>query len=186
MNEREVLSTTKRHESRAANTFRLTETPPVFVRGEGPWLFTASGDRYLDFVCGSSTTNLGHDHPAHRLAVEHAISTGIWHTGTRLPSPPRAALYRKLAEIMPPSLSSFQLANSGAEAIETAIKAAQFATGRQRLIAFEGGYHGRTLGALSVTHSEHLRRPFSTFDHLVDFLPYASRQSALGYEKDTA
>ena len=185
MNERDVLSATKLHESRAANTFRLTEDPPVFVRGEGPWLFTASGDPYLDFVCGSSTTNLGHGHPAHRQAMDEVNASGIWHTGTRLPSPSRAELYQNLAEIVPPGLDCFQLANSGAEAIETAIKAAQFVTGRKRLVAFEGGYHGRTLGALSVTHNEHLRRSFSTFDKFVDFLPYPSREPALGYEVDT-
>jgi 4-aminobutyrate aminotransferase len=186
MNERDVLSATKLHESGAANTFRLTQSPPVFVRGEGPWLFTASGDRYLDFVCGSSTTNLGHGHPAHRRAVEEVISAGIWHTGTRLPSPSRAELYQKLTEITLPGLDCFQLANSGAEAIEAAIKTAQFATGRKRLFAFEGGYHGRTLGALSVTHSERLRSPFSTLDQFVEFMPYPSQEPSLGYEVDTA
>ncbi len=185
MIEHDALSTTRRHESGAANTFRLSETPPVFVRGEGAFLITADGERYLDFVCGSSTTNLGHAHPAHRRAVEKVISAGIWHTGTRLPSPPRTELYRKLAEITPPGLDCFQLANSGAEAIEAAIKAAQFATGRRRLIAFEGGYHGRTLGALSVTHNERLREPFATLDQLVDFLAFPSDQPALGCKTST-
>ncbi|MGI9491260.1 MAG: aspartate aminotransferase family protein [Geminicoccaceae bacterium] len=184
MNDHDVLSATRRHESRAANTFRLTDHPPVFVRGEGPWLVTAAGERYLDLMCGSSTTNLGHDHSAHRNALEQVISAGIWHTGTRLPSPPRAELYRKLTDITPPGLDCFQLANSGAEAVEAAIKAAQFKTGRKRLIAFEGGYHGRTLGALSVTHGAKIREPFSTLDRLVDFLPFPSEQPAAGYHVD--
>ncbi|MDH3660900.1 MAG: aminotransferase class III-fold pyridoxal phosphate-dependent enzyme [Alphaproteobacteria bacterium] len=185
MNDSDVLSATREHESRAANTFRLTDDPPVFAQGDGPWLITASGERYLDLVCGSATTNLGHGHPAHRRAVEEVMSSGIWHTGTRLPSPPRAELYRKLAGIMPPRLDCFQLANSGAEAVEAAIKAAQFKTGRKRLMAFEGGYHGRTLGALSVTHGSKIRAPFSTLDKLVDFFPFPSSRPADGYENTT-
>lgn len=113
------------------------------------------------------------------------MSSGIWHTSTRLPSPPRAELYRKLAEIMPPGLDCFQLAKSGAEAVEAAIKAAQFKTGRKRLMAFEGGYHGRTLGALSVTHGSKIRAPFSTLDKLVDFFPFPSSRPADGFENTT-
>ncbi len=169
---RDTLTTTRRRESSAANTFRLVPEPPAFVSGEGAWLEDESGRRYLDLACGSATTNLGHRHPAHMDAVRRVLDTGILHTGTRLPSPFRAELYERLAELLPPALGCFQLANSGAEAVEAALKAAQFATGRKRFLSFEGGYHGRTLGALSVTHGERIRAPFSTHDDLVDFLPY--------------
>ncbi len=173
-----TLALTRRHESSAANTFRLVPNPPVFVRGEGPYLFTATGERFLDLVCGSATTNLGHGHPAHSRAIEAALATGILHTGTRLPSPFRAALYEALVSILPPGLDCVQLVNSGAEAIETAIKVAQFATGRRRIVAFEGGYHGRTLGALSITDNARIRTPFQTLDHLVDVLPYPDGSAA--------
>lgn len=169
---RQTLDLTRAHESTAANTFRLVPDPPVFVRGEGPYLYTQDGTRYLDLVCGSATTNLGHGHPAHTRAIEAALATGILHTGTRLPSSFRAELYERLVSILPPGLDTIQLVNSGAEAIETAIKAAQFATGRHRLVAFEGGYHGRTLGALSITSGERIRKPFPALDALVDILPY--------------
>ena len=167
-----VLDVTRRHESSAANTFRISDDPPVFVRGDGPWLFDERGHRWLDLVCGSGTSNLGHNHPAHRAAVEEVAATGIFHTGTRLPSPFRAQLYEDLALVLPDGLDCIQLANSGAEAIEAAIKAAQFATGRRHLVAFEGGYHGRTLGALSVTSGMSIREPFSLLSEQVSILPF--------------
>ncbi|MBI1383763.1 MAG: aminotransferase class III-fold pyridoxal phosphate-dependent enzyme [Rhizobiales bacterium] len=173
-----TLALTRAHESASANTFRLVSDPPVFVRGEGPFLFTDDGERYLDLVCGSATTNLGHGHPAHVSAIGEVLSTGILHTGTRLPSPWRAELYRSLVDILPAGIDTVQFVNSGAEAIEAAIKVAQYATGRRRLVAFEGGYHGRTLGALSITSGERIRAPFSTLEHLVDILPYADGSPA--------
>lgn len=176
----DTIEVTRLRESSAANTFRTTDSPPLFARGKGAWLYTASGERYLDLVCGSATSNLGHDHPAHRGAVEQALETGIFHTGTRLPSPFRADLYERLASILPARLGCFQLANSGAEAVEAALKAAQYATGRRRILSFAGGYHGRTLGALSVTHGARIRDPFTTLDEVVDFLPYPYADDPVG------
>lgn len=181
----EILAITRQRESAAANTFRTTDRPPVFTSGEGAWLGTATGERYLDLVCGSATTNLGHGHPAHRAAVIRALDTGIVHTGTRLPSPFRAELYERLASILPARLGCIQLANSGAEAVEAALKAAQYATGRRRLLSFAGGYHGRTLGALSVTYSPGIRAPFSTLDRIVDFLPYPCTANPMEPAHDT-
>ena len=170
--DRSILEITRAHESSAANTFRICAGPPVFRRGDGAWLYDGNGRNWLDLVCGSATSNLGHNHPAHQRALQEALATGILHTGTRLPSPFRARLYMELASILPPNLACLQLANSGAEAIEAAIKAAQYATGRQRLITFEGGYHGRTIGALSLTDGDRIRAPFSVLEGLVDFLPF--------------
>lgn len=183
MDSSSTLRLTRIHESSAANTFRITDDPPVFVRGEGPWLHDEEGGRWLDLVCGSGTSNLGHNFPAHSDAIREAVSTGIVHTGTRLPSPFRAELYGELASILPDELGCIQLANSGAEAVESAIKAAQFTTGRLRLIAFEGGYHGRTLGALSVTSGERLRQPFSLLRELVSFVPYPDMASGRSLEQ---
>jgi len=183
--EDEVLRVSRQRESTAANTFRTTDQPPVFTSGEGPWLRTASGERYLDLVCGSATSNLGHGHPAHRAAVARALDTGIIHTGTRLPSPFRSELYERLASVLPARLGCFQLVNSGAEAVEAALKAAQYATGRRRFLSFAGGYHGRTLGALSVTHGLTIRAPFTTLDRTVDFLPYPYASDPVGPVHDT-
>jgi 4-aminobutyrate aminotransferase len=167
-----TLALTAAHESTAANTFRLVPDPPVFVRGQGPYLFTVEGTAYLDMVCGSATTNLGHGHPNHLAAIGQVLATGIMHTGTRLPSPFRAALYDRLSLILPGGLNRIQLVNSGSEAVEAAIKAAQFATGRRRLVAFDGGYHGRTLGALSITSGARIRAPFNLLTDSIDILPY--------------
>ncbi len=168
------LAITRAIESTAANTFRLIFDPPVFTRGEGAFLFTERGEQYLDLVCGSATTLLGHGHPAQVRAISDALASGILHTGTRLLSPYRAALYERLIDVLPAHLDAVHLANSGAEAIETAIKAAMYTTGRRRFIAFEGGYHGRTLGALALTHSNAIRTPFEPWqDPWVSFAPYA-------------
>ena len=74
----EILGITRQRESSAANTFRTTERPPVFTSGRGAWLVTTTGERYLDLVCGSATSNLGHAHPAHRAALIRALDTGIF------------------------------------------------------------------------------------------------------------
>ena len=167
------LSITKTFESTAVNTFKLSDTPPVFVRGNGPWLYTQDGEQYLDLVCGSATSNLGHNHPSQINAITNALDSGILHTGTRLISPFRAALYDQLSQYLKIKNISIHLSNSGSEAIETAIKLTRFITGNKRFIAFEGGYHGRTLGALSVTHSEKIRLPFiGEIGSFVTFSPY--------------
>lgn len=170
------VDVTRLVESTAGNTFRLSETPPLFVRGEGPFLFTRNGQKYIDLVCGSATTLLGHGHPAQTQAIQSVLNSGILHTGTRLPSEPRALLYQRLLKHLPPGVDTIHLANSGAEAIETALKAAMHVTGRKRFVAFERGYHGRTLGALALTHAQHLRAPFEPWETpWVDFAPYAER-----------
>lgn len=113
-----VVDMTRLHESAAANTFRITDNPPVFVSGSGAVLKTDAGEEFLDFVAGSSTAALGYGHPAHHAALARAASSGIFHTGTRLPSPFRVGLYRDLSKILPNGLDCFQLVNSGAEAVE--------------------------------------------------------------------
>ena len=170
-----IVAWTRRHESTALNTFSLGDEPPLFVRGEGPILFTEAGERFVDLIAGSAVTNLGHGLPAHREAIARVTQHGIYHTGTRLAHIERAALYHDLASILPPSLIRYHLVSVGTEAVETAIKAAQYHTRRPRIFAFEGGYHGRTVGALSITHAEHLHRIFSTLKDVVTFIPYPYR-----------
>lgn len=170
-----LIELTRRHESTAANTFSVAEDPPLFVRGEGPFLFTESGERFLDLVAGSAVTNLGHGLPAHRQAIERAMDRGIYHSGNRLIHVERAELYGELAAVLPTPLSRIHFVSVGTEAVETAIKAAQYHTKRRRIFAFEGGYHGRTVGSLSITHSESLHRIFSTLKDVVTFIPYPYR-----------
>ena len=173
---------TKVFESTAVNTFKLLDTPPVFIRGEGPWLYSDKDEKYLDLVCGSATSNLGHNHPEHIKAIEEVTKTGILHTGTRLISPYRANLYQQLSDFTETPNISIHLSNSGSESIETAIKITRFITKRHRFISFEGGYHGRTLGALSVTHSEKIKSPFiGKIGDFVTFAPFPREKSEVGF-----
>ena len=165
---------TRRFETTAANTFRISDQPPLFVKGEGAYLFSAEGVPFLDLVGGSATSLIGHGHEGQKNAILKVLDSGILHTGTRLPSPFRADFYTVLAKVLPSHLTRIHLANSGAEAIETAIKVAMWKTKRRRIIAFSGGYHGRTLGALAVTHSEKLRHGYEPWaSPWVKFGPYA-------------
>ena len=167
----ETLARTRAVESSAGNTFSSGD-PPDIVTGAGAWLVDRAGRRYLDLVCGSATTNLGHAHPAITKAITDAMAAGVLHTGTRLPHTERARLYHLLRTVLPEALGTVQLANSGSEATEIALKAARYATGRQGVIAFMGGYHGRTRGALSVTADRRIREPFLPLDPGVTFMPY--------------
>ena len=167
-----IIELTRRHESTAVNTFTMSDDPPLFVRGEGPFLFTRDGERYVDLIAGSAVTNLGHGLPAHRKAIERVLEQGIYHTGTRLLNVERAELYGELAEVLPASLPRVHFVSAGTEAVETAIKAAQYHTKRRRIFAFEGGYHGRTVGSLSLTHAETLHTTFMTLTDVVSFIPF--------------
>ncbi len=127
--------------------------------------------KYLDLICGSAVTNLGHGHKAHKEAIKQVSKTGIFHTGTRLPNYFRECLYRDLSTILPKYLNTFHLCNSGSEAVETALKAIQFISGKNSLISFTGGYHGRTSGSLSVTANDNLKKNFNIFKNIF-FFPY--------------
>ncbi len=173
---RRTIELTRRHESSAGTGFLLSDDdPPVFVRGEGPFLFTEDGERYLDLLAGSAVTHLGHGLPAHRAAIERALASGIIHIGTRLLSVERALLLGDLVPLLPAPLTRIHFANAGTEAVEIAIKAAQYHTGRLGIFAYEGSYHGRTLGALAISAREQARGRFGGLEAAVTFLPYPYR-----------
>jgi acetylornithine/LysW-gamma-L-lysine aminotransferase len=132
----------------------------VIVRGEGVWLWDEQGRRYLDCVGGHGVAALGHAHPA--------IAEAIAEQARRLITCPevfyndrRAELYAALSAVTPPGLDRFFLCNSGAEAVEAAIKFARLSTGRTEIVATMRGFHGRTMGALSATWNKRYREPFA-------------------------
>jgi 4-aminobutyrate aminotransferase len=125
----------------------------VVESAEGAHLHTVDGRDVLDFGCGISVTNLGHGHPAVVAAV-HAQVDRLWHTSVTAFHPQMIEAAASLVSITPPSLDQVFLTNSGAEAVEGAMKLARRATGRSEIIAFVGGFHGRTYGALSLTASK--------------------------------
>jgi 4-aminobutyrate aminotransferase len=121
------------------------------VKGEGVFIFDARSRRYLDFTSGIGVTNTGHCHPRVVAAVReqagrllHAHVNVVYHE-------PMLTLIDELLRVVPEGLNTFFFANSGAEAVEASIKLARKATGRPNVIVFQGGFHGRTLGTVSLT-----------------------------------
>ncbi len=123
-------------------------TRVTFVAGDGMWLLDEEGRAYLDFAAGIAVVGLGHRHPA-PLAAAHEQLDRLWHASNLFGTEPAAELAAKLSARFGGAQSFF--CNSGAEANEAALKYARKATGKAGVIALEGGFHGRTLGALSVT-----------------------------------
>ncbi len=126
----------------------------AFERGEGAWLFTAKGEKYLDFTSGVAVNALGHAHPALVQALTEQAQK-LWHVSNLYRIPEGEKLATRLCEMSFADTVFFQ--NSGAEAIECAIKMArkyQSASGRlerYRIVTFEGAFHGRTLAAIAAT-----------------------------------
>ncbi|TFK54465.1 hypothetical protein OE88DRAFT_1676159 [Heliocybe sulcata] len=132
---------------------RLTEA--VFTKGEGSWVELDDGRRMLDFTTGIGVTNLGHCHPKVSKAAAEQCMNLVHGQCSIAFNEPYLRLVEKLLPLMPdPSLDSFFLWNSGSEAVEGAIKMARWYTGRQNIITMQGGYHGRTFGAMAVTRSK--------------------------------
>ncbi|HSJ26694.1 MAG TPA: aminotransferase class III-fold pyridoxal phosphate-dependent enzyme [Acidimicrobiia bacterium] len=140
-----------RHEDLIAPVIAF-DTDLVIERAQGLWIHDAAGHRWADFACGTAVTNLGHNHPA-VVAAAHAQIDKVMHSGCvfRYESIVEAAA--RLRDITPAPIEKFGFANSGAEAVEAAIKLARKMTGRQSVIAFRGGFHGRTMGSVAYTTS---------------------------------
>jgi len=130
----------------------------VVDRGEGSWLFTTDGQRYLDYSSGIGVVNTGHAHPRVVAAIQEQAAKllhgqqniGYHEAGLRL--------YDRLSRLLPGDGWAAFLSNSGAEAIEAAVKVARVATGRPVIIAFRGGFHGRTAQTMALTSAKDVYR----------------------------
>jgi 4-aminobutyrate aminotransferase len=123
-------------------------------RGEGSWLITKDGRRVLDLTCGIAVTNVGHAHPRVVKAIT-AQASKLTHISTGVATyEANIALAEALVTVTPRGLDTVFFGNSGAEAVEASIKIARQSTKRQAIIAFRGGFHGRTSGAATVTTSK--------------------------------
>ena len=140
-----------RHENIIAPVIAF-DTEVIAERAEGLWVTDVNGNRWADFACGTAVTNLGHNHPAVVSAAHDQLDRGM-HSGCifRYDSVVEAA--ERLAKITPPGIEKFGFANSGAEAVEAAVKLARYHTKRQGVITFRGAFHGRTMGSVSYTTS---------------------------------
>jgi len=128
-------------------------TPVCAVRGEGVYLYDADGRRYLDFTAGIGVTSTGHCHPRVVEAAQRQVATLIHGQYTTVTHEPLLALTERLGEVLPKGLDSVFYLNSGSEAVEAAVRLARHATGRAGIVAFAGGFHGRTMGAAALTSS---------------------------------
>ncbi len=131
--------------------------PVTFVAGEGSWLVDEDGKRYLDLVAGIAVVSLGHRHPAPLEAAQEQLER-LWHVSNLYSTLPMEELATKLSDRFGGAHAFF--CNSGTEAVEAAIKWARKVTGRRELVALEGSFHGRTLGALSITGQPAKQKPF--------------------------
>lgn len=146
----------------------------VFTHGEGMVLFDSDGNKYLDFTSGIAVTALGHSDPDWVTAVSQQAAK-LTHVSNLFHTAPQAQLAQKLVE------NSFAdkvfFCNSGAEANEAALKFARKVgniqhSGKTNIVAFTGGFHGRTMGSLSVTYKEKYREPFAPLVPGVTFVPF--------------
>src|SRR3989304_3544859 len=131
---------------------RIFHTDIVVKKARGLYVEDVSGKRYMDFSSGLATTNIGHCHPRVVAAVKKQMEE-IIHSGCIFRYNSEVILAERLKEITPGNLDMFFFSNSGAEAVEGAIKLARFVTKRQGIIAYTGAFHGRTMGAVSLTTS---------------------------------
>lgn len=145
-------------------------TPPLaLVRGEGSRVWDEAGRVYTDFTGGIAVNSLGHAHPAVVAAVSAQIAR-LGHVSNLYVSEPAVALAERLLDLLGRPGRVF-FANSGAEAVEAAFKIAR-RTGRPHVVAAEGGFHGRTLGALALTGQPAKRDPFLPLPGEVSHVPY--------------
>ncbi|MFN2276409.1 MAG: aspartate aminotransferase family protein [Candidatus Promineifilaceae bacterium] len=134
----------------------LTDVQPV--RGEGIYLYDEAGNRYIDFTSGIGVTNTGHCHPRVVQAIQDQAERLIFAQMNIVISPPALALADTLNRVTPPTIDAFFFSNSGAEAVEAAVKLARHAGGRRNIVVFQGSFHGRTAQAMAMTTSKTIYR----------------------------
>ena len=164
--------------------------PLVAKRGRGVRIEDVDGNEFLDFAAGIAVTSTGHCHPEVVAAIQKQAAELIHISGTDFYDEHLTDLAEKLSSVAPmPGPHKFFYGNSGAEAVECALKLARYHTGRQHVIAFLGAFHGRTMGALSLTASKpQQKRRFSPLVPGVTHIryPYAYRGCTGGPQEEEA
>ncbi len=161
-----------------AGLLRFTGLDKVESHAQGVYVWDTEGKKYLDFLGLYGTLSLGHRHPKVVEAVKRQLDKMPMSVRI-LVSEPGARLAEKLAEITPGDLSMVFFGNSGAEAVEAALKFARFYTGKVEFITTEGGYHGKTMGALSVTPKEQYQQPARPLVPGVKVVPFGNAGAVL-------
>ena len=155
--------------------------------GEGHRLYDSDGKAYLDFANGIAVTALGHAHPRVTAAIHAQVDRLIGPINAVGYTEPISRLAAELAATFPDALDSVMFLNSGSEAIDGALKLARRVTGRAGIIAFRGGFHGRTMGATSVTTSNiNYRIGYEPLLPGVYFAPYPLAYQEFGGDEEAA
>jgi acetylornithine/N-succinyldiaminopimelate aminotransferase len=176
---------TARYTDVMMNTFG----PPkrVFVRGEVCHVYDADGRKYLDLLAGLAVNSLGHAHPFILSAITSQLAT-LGHVSNFFSTPAQIALAERLAgftvEAAPQTHARVFFTNSGTEANEAAFKLTR-RTGRTKIISTEGAFHGRSMGALAITHNPKYREPFEPLPGTVEFVPYGDTAALESVVDDT-
>jgi acetylornithine/N-succinyldiaminopimelate aminotransferase len=170
---------TERYTGALMNTFG----PPklVLTRGQGAQVWDEDGKEYLDLLGGIAVNSLGHAHPALLEAVTSQLGT-LGHISNFFASEPQVRLAEKLLSLLDAEGRVF-FTNSGTEANEAAFKLTR-RTGRTHVVAAQGGFHGRTMGALALTSKEAYRTPFEPLPGDVTFVPYGDTDALAGAVTD--
>jgi 4-aminobutyrate aminotransferase len=130
----------------------------IIVRGKGAYVWDHNDRRYLDFTCGIGVTNTGHCHPKVVAAIHEQADLILHLQQNTAFHAPMLRLMEELRKVVPSELDTFYFANSGAEAVEGALKLARQVTKRPNIIVFQRGFHGRTVGAMSLTTTKTIFR----------------------------
>ena len=159
-------------EERYAGALMNTFGPPklTLVRGKGAHVWDADGKEYVDLLGGIAVNALGHGHPALVAAITHQLRT-LGHVSNFFATEPQVELAETLLGLLDAGPGKVFFTNSGAEANEAALKLTR-RTGRTHLVAAEGSFHGRTMGALALTSKEAYRQPFEPLPGHVTFVPF--------------
>ena len=168
-----------------AHAVMNTFGPPkrVFVRGEGCHVWDADGRRHLDLLAGIAVNALGHAHPTVLAAVTGQIAT-LGHVSNFFATPAQVALATRLAGLTGDPDAKVFFTNSGTEANEAAFKLTRM-TGRTKIVSTEGAFHGRSMGALAITHNPKYRAPFEPLPGDVTFVPYGDVEALAAAVDDT-
>lgn len=154
------------------------------VRGEGSYLWDSNGRRYLDLMTNYGVNLLGHSHPQVTAAIQKQAAM-LTNAHQSFGSPVREEFIEALGAVLPPELRRISFGNSGAEAVEAALKYARAATGRTGIVATHRAYHGRTFGALAATADAKYRDPFAPMLEGVRHVPF-DNLDALDQALDTS
>ena len=159
--------------------------PPkrVFVRGEGCYVWDADGRRHLDLLSGLAVNALGHAHPTVLSAITGQIAT-LGHVSNFFATPAQVSLAARLVAMTGADDARVFFTNSGTEANEAAFKITRM-TGRTKIISTEGAFHGRSMGALAITHNPKYRLPFEPLPGDVTFVPYGDAAALAAVVDDT-